>query len=321
MTTSKPGLVAQVRAGRIPALARLLTHIENDTPVGRAAFDALYPDSGEAHLIGVTGPPGGGKSTLVNELIRAYRARGQRVAVVAVDPSSPLTGGATLGDRIRMNEWHADPDVFIRSMASRRFGGGLAENTLAVAHILDATGFDPVIVETVGTGQDEVEIARLALTTLLIQVPGLGDSIQTLKAGSLEIGDILVVNKADRPEAIGLIRDLHHMKALAESHPEGGWDPPVVKTSALKGEGIDNLIHAIAKHRAWLESSGELAERLRTIAGEEVAARVRSEWRRWAEGSEAGAELAAFIGRVADREVSPRQAASDILEQLTKPAR
>jgi LAO/AO transport system kinase len=206
-------------------------------------------------------------------------------------------------------------------MASRRFGGGLAEQTLAVAHVLDAAGFDPVIIETVGTGQDEVEIARLALTTLLIQVPGLGDSIQTLKAGSLEIGDILVVNKADGPEAIGLIRDLHHMKALAESHPEGGWDPPVVKTSALKGEGIDNLIHAIAKHRAWLESSGELAERLRTIAGEEVAARVRSEWRRWAEGSEAGAELAAFIGRVADREVSPRQAASDILEQLTKPAR
>lgn len=321
MATTKPGLIAQVRAGNVPALARLLTHIENDTPVGREAFDALYPDSGKAHLIGVTGPPGGGKSTLVNELIRAWRAQGRRVAVVAVDPSSPLTGGATLGDRIRMNEWHADPGVFIRSMASRRFGGGLAEQTLAVAHVLDAAGYDPVVIETVGTGQDEVEIARLALTTLLIQVPGLGDSIQTLKAGSLEIGDILVVNKADRPEAIGLIRDLHHMKTLTDVHEEGGWDPPVVKTSALKGEGIDNLIRAIAKHRAWLESSGEWAERLRVIAGEEVAARVRSELRRRIEHSESGTELAASIGRVADREVSPRQAASDILEHLMKPDR
>lgn len=313
MATTKPGLVAQVRAGSIPALARLLTHIENDTPVGRAAFDGLYPDSGKAHLIGVTGPPGGGKSTLVNELIRAWRAQGKRVAVVAVDPSSPLTGGATLGDRIRMNEWHADPDVFIRSMASRRFGGGLAENTLAVAHVLDAAGFDPVVIETVGTGQDEVEIARLALTTLLIQVPGLGDSIQTLKAGSLEIGDILVVNKADRPEAIALIRDLNHMKTLVEARDIGGWEPPVVKTSALKGEGIDNLLAAIEKHRAWLESSGELRERLRTIAGEEVAARVRIELRRRAEDPESSPKLEALVGRVANRDMSPGEAAHAFL--------
>src|SRR5699024_5579429 len=150
----------------------LLTHIENDDPIGDAALEKLFSHTGNAHLIGITGPPGGGKSTLVNEVVRAYRHQGARIGVIAIDPTSPLTGGATLGDRIRMQEWHADPDVFIRSMAARRFGGGLARNVLALAHAFDAAGFDPIFIETVGTGQDEVAIASLAMTTLMVQVPG-----------------------------------------------------------------------------------------------------------------------------------------------------
>src|SRR5690606_20568494 len=233
---------------------------------------------GRAPVIGVTGTPGGGEPTLVNELIRSDRARGNRVAVIAIDPSSPITGGATLGDRIRMLEWHADPNVFVRSMASRRFGGGLAQNTLAAATVLDAAGFDPVIIETVGTGQDEVSIAELALPTLLVQAPGMGDSIQTLKAGAVEIGDIMVVTKADRPESNELARDLRRLQTLTFSGeaPEG-WQAPVVKTSAIAAEGVDDLADEIERHKAWLAESGERETRLRRIAATQLAARVRQD--------------------------------------------
>lgn len=271
------GLSARVLQGDVQAIARLLTRAENDDEVGRAALENLLPHTGSAHLIGVTGPPGGGKSTLVNELIRSWRADGKRVAVIAIDPSSPLTGGATLGDRIRMMEWHADPGVFIRSMASRRFGGGLAQNTLAAAMVFDAAGYDPIVIETVGSGQDEVAIAELALTTLLVQVPGTGDSVQTLKAGALEIGDIVVVTKADRPEANDLARDLRRLRTLTfgDTQEQAGWQPPVVRTSALTGEGIDDLVAAIGEHRRWLAESGELDVRLRQIAATQLAARVQ----------------------------------------------
>lgn len=322
----KPGLAARVLEGDRRALARLLTYIENDEEIGELALEKLFPHTGKAHLLGITGPPGGGKSTLVNELIREYRGRGANVAVVAIDPSSPITGGATLGDRIRMQEWHADPGVFIRSMASRRFGGGLARNTLAVAHAFDAAGFDPVIIETVGTGQDEVAIASLAMTTLLVQVPGTGDGVQTLKAGSLEIGDILVVTKGDRPESSELARDLRNLRhvALEAGSDQTGWDVPIVKTSALRRDGIDTLIGAIAKHRAWLDDSGEMEGRIRQIISAEVTSRVQDALFRQLQRPDSGdVTIRQLIDRVAAREITPYQAATDVLARLkscsTKP--
>lgn len=259
------------------AVARLLTRVENDDQVGRDALEKLLPHTRRAHLVGITGPPGAGKSTLVNELIRHYRAAGDRVAVLAIDPTSPLTGGATLGDRIRMMEWHDDPGVFIRSMASRRFGNGLAPSTLACASVFEAAGFDPIIIETVGTGQDEVAIASLALTTLLVQVPGLGDGVQTLKAGALEIGDVIVVTKGDRPESQELARDLRRLQTLTfEPGAElPGWQPPVVTTSALQRTGIEAVAGAIGAHWQHLVDSNELDERRRTIAMTDISTRVQ----------------------------------------------
>lgn len=317
----RPGLAERVLQGDRRALARLLTYIENDDEVGLASLDKLYSHTGKAHLIGITGPPGGGKSTLVNEMIREYRAAAKSVAVIAIDPSSPLTGGATLGDRIRMLEWHADPGVFIRSMASRRFGGGLAQNALAVAHAFDAAGFDPIIMETVGAGQDEVGIASLALTTVLVQVPGMGDSVQTLKAGALEIGDIIVVTKADRPEANDLARDLRRLRTLTLEpavDDDSIWQPPVLKTSSLTQEGISELLGAIAAHREWLESSGKLSERQREIAVAEITTRVQAELQRSAlrQSSHTGS-FAHVIDDVLRRKLTPHRAANELVQQLS----
>lgn len=317
-----PSLSTRVLEGDQHALARLLTRLENDDPVGQKALERLFSHTGKAHLIGITGPPGGGKSTLVNEMIRAYRAEGARVAVIAIDPSSPLTGGATLGDRIRMQEWHTDPDVFIRSMASRRFGGGLAQNTLALAQALDAAGYDPIIIETVGTGQDEVAVASLAMTTLLIQVPGTGDGVQALKAGSLEIGDVLVVTKGDRPEASELARDLRNLRqiALAAGVESSGWEAPVVRTSAVRGEGISTLIEAVADHRDWLVRTGAWDDRLRTIASTEVSARVHAAiLRRMERSGGPNGEMDTLIQQVVDREITPLQAANTIMDRLGQP--
>jgi LAO/AO transport system kinase len=319
MADPKPqrSLSARVREGDPGAIARLLTRVENDDAVGREALEKLLPATGQAHLIGVTGSPGGGKSTLVNELIRGYRESGKRVAVIAIDPSSPLTGGATLGDRIRMLEWYADPGVFIRSMASRRFGGGLARTTLAAASVLDAAGFDPIIIETVGTGQDEIAIAQLAQTTLLVQVPGMGDSIQTLKAGALEIGDIIVVTKADRPEANDLARDLRRMQSLAT--PEPGvrtWQPPVIKTSATTGEGVDDLISAIDLHRTWLAETGELAVRQRLAATTQLAEHIRFELLKQATDPARSGLFPMMVDEILAHAITPQRAASLLLALL-----
>jgi LAO/AO transport system kinase len=272
--TEVPALVEWFRAGNRRALSRLLTQVENGTEAGREALRALYGASGRAHVVGVTGPPGAGKSTLVNRLIAVWRARGRTVAVVAVDPSSSLTGGATLGDRVRMMETYADEGVFIRSMATRGQLGGLARATRGVVWLLDAFGFDLVIIETVGVGQDEVEVARTAQTTLLLQVPGLGDDIQAIKAGVLEVADLLVVNKADRPGANELKRDLAMMLRLGGKAPAGAWRVPIVDTVAAKGEGVERLAGEVERHLAHLKQSGEWARRERAMAGDEVQAHI-----------------------------------------------
>jgi len=319
----KTRLSKRVLDGDVRAIARLLTRVENDDDVGRAALENLLPHTGSAHLIGVTGPPGGGKSTLVNELIRAWRANGTRVAVIAIDPSSPLTGGATLGDRIRMMEWHADPGVFVRSMASRRFGGGLAQNTLAAAMVFDAAGFDLIVIETVGSGQDEVAIADLALTTLLVQAPGMGDSVQTLKAGALEIGDIVVVTKADRPEANDLSRDLRRLQTLTFGEPmqEFGWQPPVIRTSAVTRDGIGELVGAIGDHRQWLTDTGELDVRLRRIAATQLAARVQHDLMDEIASPTRHTLFATMVDEILAKAITPQRASQLLLALISHEGR
>jgi len=271
-----PGLLDRFRSGERRALARLLTQIENDTSAGREALRALFGATGRAHVVGVTGPPGAGKSTLVNRLIATWRERGRSVAVVAVDPSSSLTGGATLGDRVRMMETWADEAVFIRSMATRGALGGLARATRGIVWTLDAFGFDTIIIETVGVGQDEVEVARVAHTTLLLQVPGLGDDIQAIKAGVLEVADLLVVNKADRPGAGELKRDLAMMLTLGGHPPEGAWRVPILATIAARGEGVVALVDKVEEHQRMLRASGAWARRERATLLDEVQGLVRS---------------------------------------------
>ena len=269
-------MAERCRAGDRRALSRLLTQVEGHTPAGREALRLLFPASGRAHVVGVTGPPGAGKSTLVNRLIAAWRGRGKTVAVVAIDPSSTLTGGATLGDRVRMMETYADEGVFIRSMATRGALGGLAPATRGVVWLLDAAGFDVVIIETVGVGQDEVEIARTAHTTLLLQVPGLGDDIQAIKAGVLEIADLLVVNKSDRPGAGELKRDLAMMLTLGGHTPPDGWAVPIVDTIAATGAGIDQLVERIEGHLDHLRGGDGWATRERAAVLDEVQGFVRA---------------------------------------------
>jgi LAO/AO transport system kinase len=251
-------LVARLRAGERLALTRALTQVENRRPAAAALLRALIPHTGHAYLLGITGPPGTGKSTLTMQLIKLLRARDETVAVVAVDPTSAISGGALLGDRIRMLEFYQDPGVFIRSMASRGTLGGLAAATGDLTRVLDAFGFDWILIETVGVGQDEVAVAGLADTTLLIEVPGMGDDVQAIKAGVLEVADILVVNKADKEGARRLAATLRAMLSLA---PTGPWRPPIVQTVASEGTGVDELLAEIEKHRAHLERSGERATR------------------------------------------------------------
>ncbi len=252
-------LLAGARQGRIAYIARLLSIIENEEPEAADIIRLTYAQTGRAIVVGFTGPPGSGKSTLVSAITALYRRTAARVAVVAVDPSSPYTGGAILGDRIRMRERYLDTGVFIRSMANRGTSGGLARATRRVVGILDALGFDVVLVETVGVGQQEIDVSRVVDTVCLLTIPGAGDDIQAIKAGIMEIADVLVVNKADRPGADETARDLIQMLTLGS--PRLAWRTPVVKTSAEDGTGIEELIAAIDKHRAWAEESGEARRR------------------------------------------------------------
>ncbi len=250
-------LAERILAGDIRAAARLMRNIDDNLPSSRTELQDLFSHTGNAFLIGVTGPPGAGKSTLVDQITAAYRKRGKRVGVVAIDPTSPFTGGAILGDRIRMNRHADDEGVFIRSLATRGHMGGLSRSTADVANVMDAMGMDVVIIETVGVGQDEVDIVRLAHTTLVVMVPGMGDDIQAIKAGILEIGDLFVVNKADRDGADKTARELSMMLEM-NMYPEGSWKPPVLRTEAQRNVGVEELVQEMENHRQWLINSGEI---------------------------------------------------------------
>jgi len=262
-------LVGAAREGDPRAVARLVTLVEDGDPLLREISAALAPYAVRAQVIGLTGSPGVGKSTTTNELVRAYRSAGLRVGVLAVDPSSPFTGGAILGDRVRMQDHATDPGVYIRSMANRGALGGLSEAALQAALLMDASGRDIVLLETVGVGQAEVEVASLADTTVVMLAPGMGDAIQAVKAGILEVADVFVVNKADRDGADATYHDIQGMIGLGEREA-GQWRPPVVKAVAARGEGIDGIIGAIAKHRAWLDEHGELQRRRERRAAAEI---------------------------------------------------
>jgi LAO/AO transport system kinase len=252
-------LVTRLREGSPRALARAISMVENRTPQSTELLKALFPYSGNALLIGLTGSPGAGKSTLVDQIAREYRKQGKTIGIVAVDPTSPFSGGAILGDRIRMQAHHADAGIYIRSMATRGSLGGLASTTADVATVLDASGRDLVMIETVGVGQDEVDIVRLADVTIVILVPGMGDDVQTIKAGIMEIADIYVINKSDREGAERVEREIRAMQSLVTRHD--AWVPPIVKTVASEGTGIADLVHTIEKYHQHLEQSGLAGKR------------------------------------------------------------
>jgi LAO/AO transport system kinase len=293
--------------GDVRALARLLSLVEDGSPRIREVIADLLPRTGQARIIGLTGAPGVGKSTMTGALVGAFRAAGHRVAVLAVDPTSPFTGGALLGDRIRMQEHATDEAVFIRSMASRGHLGGLAAATPQAIRVLDAAGFELIIIETVGVGQAEVAIASLADSVAVLLAPGLGDAIQAAKAGILEVADLFVVNKADKPDAQQVVRDLRNMLALGTVEP-GGWKPPIIAATATTGEGIAELVTGLDAHWDWLCASGELKRRRHARAREEITALAFAVLRdRVTDNVD---ELAA---RVADGTLDPFQAAEEVL--------
>lgn len=302
-------LVGRFLNGDRRALARVISRVENETPEGREYLRELFRRSGRAHTVGVTGGAGSGKSTLTGALAAEYRRRGHTVGIVAVDPSSPFTHGAILGDRIRMQDLTLDPGVFVRSMASRGALGGLSPTINDVVAVMDAFGFDYVLIETVGAGQDEVEIAGTALTTILVNNPGTGDDIQALKAGIIEIADVLVVNKADHPGADVLVSQLQALLSLA---PAGSRRPPIVKTTATKGEGIEKLIDAIAEHRRHLDESGELERQRADDARHQVLTIARAILLERIRLATPERELELLVARVAARELDPHSAAESL---------
>ncbi len=325
-------------SGERRALARLLTRVENSAPEADEALAALFPHTGRAHIVGVTGAPGTGKSSLVNELAKALRQLNKTVAIVAVDPTSPFTGGAILGDRIRMRDLSGDAGVFIRSMASRGALGGLARTTADVVKVLDAAGFEIVLIETVGAGQAEVDIARMAQTTVVVEAPGLGDEVQGLKAGILEIADVLVVNKADHPGAEAAVRALrvslelapraarvwrgtppaahHHLVPVSALATDDTieWTPPILTTVATQGQGIAELIDALQRHRAFLRGSGDGPQRERERLRFELELRLRDMLLAHLLARLQTGALDGMVEKLFTREIDPASAVKKLLE-------
>jgi len=312
-----PALVAQARDGRPRAVARLISLVEDAHPALREVMAALAPHTGHARIVGLTGSPGVGKSTTTSAIVRALRAKGERVGVLAVDPSSPFSGGALLGDRIRMQEHALDPGVYIRSMASRGHLGGLSWSTPQAMRVLDAAGCDDVLIETVGVGQSEVEIASHADTTVVLLAPGMGDGIQAAKAGILEIGDIFVVNKADRDGADATVRDLRHMISLGERHEAGDWRPPVIRCIASTGDGIDELVTALDEHLDWARRTGALRRRRVGRAANEIETIAVTTLRERIGDLRDGRRMAELAERVVEGVTDPYAAADSLLADLS----
>jgi GTPase len=309
-------LAAGVQSGDRRALARAITLVENRDPLAYDVVADLYPSTGNAYAIGVTGPPGVGKSSLVSSLVRHVRARDALVGVVSVDPSSPFSHGALLGDRIRLSDHFLDPKVFIRSMGTRGHLGGVAEATLQALLVLDAAGKELVFLETVGTGQSEVEIIGIADTVLLVLMPGSGDAVQALKAGIMEIPDVIAVNKMDHPAAKTMLAEVRSILALGPSAEEG-WKPPIVLTEAVRGENVPALWEKIEQHRAYLEESGLLEERRRANLAREVFAVASSRAKQHLERAVADdPELRRLLDEVQRRELDPLSAVREILERV-----
>ena len=322
--SSTPELVAGARAGDARAVARLISLVEDGSEQLREVMALLAPYSGRARVIGLTGSPGVGKSTATSALVAAFRARGERVGVLAVDPSSPFSGGALLGDRVRMQEHALDPGVFIRSMASRGHLGGLAWATPQALRVLDAAGSDVVLIETVGVGQSEVEVAATADTVVVLLAPGMGDGVQAAKAGVLEIGDVYVVNKADRDGADATARELRYMLSLGirggtadGDRGSAGWTPPIVKTIASQGEGLAEVVAALDAHREWLESSGQLVVRRRARAAAEIEAIALTSLRARMDDLREGLRPGDLADEVAGGRLDPYAAADRLISAVT----
>src|SRR5262245_3283365 len=313
-------LAESLLAGNRRSLARGITIVEMGGAPARELLGALYAYTGRAHIVGVTGAPGAGKSTLVNALARGWRRAGKTIGIIAVDPTSPFTGGAILGDRIRMQPLGGDSGIFIRSMASRGRLGGIAHATSDAIDLLDAAGFDLVLVETVGAGQSEVEIASAAHTTIVIEVPGMGDDVQAIKAGILEIADIFVVNKADREGADATIRQLRTMMRLG-GPPRDGWEPPILSAVAIREEGTVQIAAEVERHLAHLGATGQKAERERARAAREFQLIVQEAAleRMRARLAEAGWDT--LVAKIAAREIDPYTAAAELLNQETRDRR
>jgi LAO/AO transport system kinase len=309
-------LVEGVREGDRRALARAITLVEDGDPLAYELIRALYPETGRAYAIGVTGPPGVGKSSLISALVRLVREDSRSVGVISVDPSSPFTKGALLGDRIRLADHFLDREVFIRSMGTRGHLGGLAETTLQAALVLDAAGKELLFLETVGAGQSEVEVITIADTVLLVLMPGSGDSIQALKAGIMEIPDVIAVNKSDHPAAKTMVNEVRSILAL---DTERDWKPPIVLTEAVRGEGIPELWEKVVEHRRHLEESGTLAERrAANLAGEVFAVASARAKTRLEEAVGEDDELRRLLGEVQRRELDPLSAVREIMERVFK---